>query len=213
MKMIKAILWDNDGVLVDTEKYFFSATRNVLATVGVDLTRDLFIEFSLIRGWGLREYLEKAHGDTNRYDELRNKRNLVYSELLQTETHLIKGIKSTLKLLADHYKMGIVTSSRREHFDIIHRNTGILDYFDFIITREEYKNSKPDPEPYLKGLEMTGVKPSECVVIEDSARGLTAANAAGLFCFMIPNELSRPETYDGEYKLLEDCREIILNLN
>lgn len=207
--MIKAILWDNDGVLVDTEKLFFASTRKVLITVGIDLTRDLFIEFSLIRGIGLREYLDKYNVDTRRYEELRKKRNAEYSELLKKEACLIKGIKPTLKSLSGLYKMGIVTSSRREHFDIIHRDTKILDYFNFILTREDYKNSKPDPEPYLKGLERTGVKPSECVVIEDSARGLKAANQAGLFCFMIPNDLSRPDTYDGDYKLLENSGEII----
>lgn len=207
--MIKAILWDNDGVLVDTEKLFFASTRKVLITVGIDLTRDLFIEFSLIRGIGLREYLDKYNVDTRRYEELRKKRNAEYSELLKKEACLIKGIKPTLKSLSGLYKMGIVTSSRREHFDIIHRDTKILDYFNFILTREDYKNSKPDPGPYLKGLERTGVKPSECVVIEDSARGLKAANQAGLFCFMIPNDLSRPDTYDGDYKLLENSGEII----
>lgn len=211
--MIKAILWDNDGVLVDTEILFFEATRKTLASVGIDLTRDLFIEFSLIRGAGLCDYLNENNVDTRRCDELRKQRSAVYSDLLKKEPRLIKGVKQVLQSLSGHYKMGIVTSSRKEHFDIIHTNTGILDYFDFVLTREDYQNSKPDPEPYLKGLEMTGVKPSECVVIEDSARGLTAANRAGLFCFMIPNELSSPETYDGKYTLLESCSDIIRQLN
>ena len=207
--MIKAVLWDNDGVLVDTEKLFFQATKKTLAPVGIELPRDLFVEYSLIKGVGLRDYLTKYNLDPELYEDLRKKRSTEYSNLLKTKTELITGVSETLKSLYSCYKMGIVTSSRKHHFEIIHKNTNILKYFDFVLTREDYTNSKPDPEPYLKGLEMIGVKPEECIAIEDSARGLKSANRAGIFCLMIPNELSLPETYDGAYKLLGHCSEII----
>lgn len=207
--MIKAVLWDNDGVLVDTEKLFFEATKNTLASVGVELSRELFVEYSLIKGIGLREYLTHYNLDPGLYESLRKKRILKYSKLLETKTELIKGVSQTLKSLHNQYKMGIVTSSRKQHFEIIHKNTNILKYFDFALTREDYTKSKPDPEPYLKGLEMADVKPEECIVIEDSARGLTSANRAGIFCLMIPNQLSPPETYNGDYKLLNHSSEII----
>ncbi len=207
--MIKAVLWDNDGVLVDTEKLFFEATKNTLASVGVELSRDVFVEYSLIKGVGLREYLTHYNLNPGLYESLSKKRRLKYSKLLETKTELIEGINQTLKSLHNHYKMGIVTSSRKQHFEIIHKNTNILKYFDFVLVREDYTNSKPDPEPYLKGLEMIDVKPEECIVIEDSARGLKSANRAGIFCLMIPNQLSLPETYVGNYKLLKDCSEIL----
>ena len=207
--MIKAVLWDNDGVLVDTEKLFFEATKNTLASVGVELSRELFVEYSLIKGIGLREYLTHYNLDPGLYESLRKKRSTEYSRLLETKTELIEGINQTLNFLYDHYKMGIVTSSRKQHFEIIHKNTNILKYFKFVLTREDYRNSKPDPEPYLKGLDMIDVKPEECIVIEDSARGLKSANRAGIFCLMIPNQLSSPETYNGDYKLLNHSSEII----
>ena len=207
--MIKAVLWDNDGVLVDTEKLFFEATKNTLASVGVELSRELFVEYSLIKGVGLREYLTHYNLSLGLYESLRKKRSIEYSRLLETKTELIEGINQTLKFLHDHYKMGIVTSSRKQHFEIIHKNTNILKYFKFVLTREDYRNSKPDPEPYLKGLDMIDVKPEECIVIEDSARGLKSANRAGIFCLMIPNQLSSPETYNGDYKLLNHSSEII----
>ena len=207
--MIKAILWDNDGVLVDTEKLFFAATRHVLSTVGFDLTEELFIEFSLIKGNGLRDYMEQNGYETSNFEDLRKIRNEKYSVLLEKESRLIPGVKETLASLYGDYTMGIVTSSKKVHFDIIHQHTDIRHFFDFVLTREDYKNSKPDPEPYLKGLQKLGISPEECIVIEDSARGLKAANQADLFCLMIPNELSRPETYNGDYKLLKNTAEII----
>lgn len=207
--MIKAILWDNDGVLVDTERLFFSATRTILATVGFDLTPDLFTEFSLVRGNGLQDYMAENGYDTSNFQALREQRNLEYSRLLKDEIRLMPGIRSTLQALYGKYKMGIVTSSRRDHFDLIHRDTNILTYFEFVLTREDYLNSKPDPEPYRRGLERIGVLPEECIAVEDSARGLTAANSAGLFCLMLPNELSRPETYQGDYELITTASDII----
>lgn len=205
---VKAILWDNDGVLVDTENLFFEATKKTLASFGFDLTRELFVEYSLIKGSGFKEYLSEFNFDTAQYETYREKRSAEYTALLQTGIALLPGINETLKSLYNSYKMGIVTSSRKSHFDIIHKETDILQYFDFILTREDYTSSKPNPEPYLKGLEMAGVKPEECIVIEDSARGLKAANLAGIFCLMLPNDLSRPETYEGDYKLLSHPREI-----
>jgi len=211
--MIKCILWDNDGVLVDTEKLFFRATRETLATVGIDLTSELFAEFSLIRGEGLEEYLNMGGIDPSHQDYLRKMRNMMYSKLLSAESTLFSGVTETLQYLHGQYKMGIVTSSRRDHFDIIHHSTGILKYFNFILTREDYKNSKPDPEPYLLALENAEVEKHECIVVEDSARGLLSANRAGLFCLMIPNELSLPETYTGNFRQLRNIRDVpgILN--
>ncbi len=126
---------------------------------------------------------------------------------------MIPGVKETLEHLYGSYSMGIVTSSKKVHFDIIHKNTDIPGYFDFVLTREDYKESKPNPEPYQKGLQMLNVSPNECIVIEDSARGLKSANQAGLFCLMIPNALSRPATYEGDYKLLKNTAEIITFLD
>lgn len=206
--MIKAILWDNDGILVDTEKLFYQATKETLATAGIDLKKDLFIEFSLVRGNGLKDYLLHAGVSGEDWESLRKVRNDRYSELLTESATLIDGVTETLETLFGNYTMGIVTSSRSDHFDIIHRSTGILHYFDFVLTSADYINTKPDPEPYLLGLKRTGVDKHECVVIEDSARGLTAANKAGIPCLMIPNEMSCIETYKGDFKLLNSVRDV-----
>ena len=86
--------------------------------------------------------------------------------------------------------MGIVTSSRKEHFDIIHKRSNILKYFDFVITSDDFSKSKPNPEPYLIGIANTGYDASECVVIEDSERGVFSAKKANLFCIAIPNDMT-----------------------
>ncbi|MFA6011249.1 MAG: HAD family phosphatase [Desulfobacteraceae bacterium] len=206
--MIKAILWDNDGVLVDTETFFFRATKDVLASLGVHLSKEQFIDYSLVKGYGFCDYMAAGGLDVSGCEPLRLQRNSLYSSYLRTTHTLIDGVEETLSALHGRYAMGIVTSSQREHFDIIHEKTGILKYFDFVITSDECENTKPHPEPYLKGLAHAGVSGDECLVVEDSARGLSAANRAGIKCLMIPHELSGPENYKGDYLLLQSIRDV-----
>jgi HAD superfamily hydrolase (TIGR01509 family) len=206
--MIKAILWDNDGVLVDTEHYFFRATQETLASVGVPLSKEQFIDFSLVKGYGLWEYLMAGGVDVPDCEAIRQRRNRLYSEYLRSAHTLIDGVAETLEALHGRYAMGVITSSQKEHFDIIHEKTGILRYFDFVITSDECENTKPHPEPYLKGLDRIGVSCGECLAVEDSARGLASANNAGIRCLMIPHSLSAPESYKGDYLLLESVRDV-----
>jgi HAD superfamily hydrolase (TIGR01509 family) len=104
--------------------------------------------------------------------------------------------------------MGIVTSSRPEHFEIIHQSTGLLQYFDFVVTSLEFTHYKPHPEPYLVGLERIGHTKDECIVIEDSPRGLMAASAAGIRCLVIPNGLAAKEDFSGATMVLNAVTDV-----
>jgi HAD superfamily hydrolase (TIGR01509 family) len=193
--MIRAILWDNDGVLVDTERLYFEATRSVLAENGAELTVPIYKEFLLKRSEGAWHLATDAGVSEREIPRLRSERDRRYSELLSQESLVMDHAAETLRRLCPHFKMGVVTSSRREHFDIIHRTSGLLPFFDFILTREDYANSKPDPEPYLLALQHTAAAKAECLAIEDAERGLRAAKAAGLSCWVVPTIL----TSDGDF--------------
>lgn len=210
--MIKAIFWDNDGVLVDTERLYYKATQIMLASVGVHLAREQFIEYSLVHGKGAWHLAEERGVTPDHIDRLRNERNVLYGKLLEEEHIVIDGARDALETLSQRYVMGIVTSSRPEHFEIIHRRTGFLKYFQFTITRDEYTHSKPHPEPYLLALERSGLSAKECLVIEDSERGLIAANKAGLRCIVIPNEFTKGSDFTGAYKVMRDLKELLAEL-
>lgn len=177
------IFWDNDGVLVDTEKLYFQASREALGTLGFELTIQHFTEVSLGSG---RSVFELATADPVIMEELRQWRNRRYCELLAGRDLLLPGVRTALEKLAVHKKMAVVTSSRRDHFEVIHAGTKILHHFDFILCREDYREAKPHPEAYRLALTRSGREASRCLVIEDSARGLAAAKAAGLTCWVIP---------------------------
>jgi len=172
-----AILWDNDGVLVDTEKVFFEANRRELAALGVAATWADFEDVCLRRGESLLS-LSQLDGDDLR--ALYARRNALYSDLLGTEEFVIAGMAELLGRLAPRFHMGIVTSSRRDHFEVIHARSGLLPHFAFHVVREDYALSKPHPDSYLAGIERTGLPPDRCLAVEDSPRGVAAARAAGL---------------------------------
>ena len=205
--MLKAILWDNDGVLVDTEGLYFQAGQEILATQGVELTKENFIEQSLKKGKSVFDFLPNQ--DKNYVDQLRITRNERYSALLREGVEVLDGVVETLEALQGRLHMGVVTGSRRAHFDIIHGQTNLMRFFEFVLAREDYTLSKPHPDAYLKAMAMHGWTPEDCVVIEDSERGCVAAAAAGLRVFAIPNALSVHGDFSPAYKVLGHVREVV----
>ena len=85
-------------------------------------------------------------------ERLRNDRNARYSELLAQAPRVTAGVTDVLDALHGRYVMGVVTSSRKDHFDVIHRNTGLLKYFDFVLTASDFTRVKPHPEPYVRAV-------------------------------------------------------------
>ena len=211
--MFKAIFWDNDGILVDTEHLYYQASREALEQVGVQLSLADFVTLTLDLGQSPLVLAEQQGIAAAEIEKLRHFKNHRYGELLQSGAEPMSGALETLAALHGIMTMAIVTSSRKDHFDLIHQNNGMLSYFDFILTREDYRRSKPDPEPYLKALAISGLRPEECLVIEDTQRGLQAARSAGLRCIVIPNRLAPHNTFPDAFCILPDLgrvREFLL---
>ncbi|HUK34595.1 MAG TPA: HAD family phosphatase [Vicinamibacterales bacterium] len=201
--MIRAIFWDNDGVLVDTERLYFQATQETLDSVGVVLDHEHYVEFFLRQGRGAWHLLEERGVGAVDIERLRQRRNDLYSELLRRDACAIDGVADTLDILHGKYVMGIVTSSRRDHFDIIHSRCNLRQYFDFILTSGDFQRAKPHPDPYLMAIERSGARPDECVAIEDSERGLRAATDAGIRCIVIPTALTEGGDFSRAYCVLD----------
>jgi HAD superfamily hydrolase (TIGR01509 family) len=206
--MFKAILWDNDGVLVDTEHLYCEATRQVFAAAGITLGNDDFREMFLTGNMGAWQRLIAQGRTAAEIARIRDERNDIYGALLRGRDHAVAGVHEVLQALHGRYAMGVVTSSRRDHFEIIHSTSGLLPYFDFVLTREQYVNSKPDPEPYLAGIAKTGFGAAQCLAVEDTPRGLTAATGAGAQCVVIPNALTASGDFGAAYKILRHIREL-----
>lgn len=207
--MKKVILWDNDGVLVDTEKYYFQANKEILSKIGIELTEDVFADLSLKKGTSVFNLAYDYSYTQNEVKELIQERNKLYSELITEHNCKIAGAEKVLSALYGKIKMGVVTSSRSIHFEQIHNKTDLIKYFDFILTREDYINSKPSPEPYSKALLKADCIADEAVVFEDTIRGLTSALAAGIDCYIIPNRFLMDEKFEGSQKILQSIDEVL----
>lgn len=170
----------------------------------------MYVQYFLKQSHGTWHLAKELGYSDNTISELRMERNNLYSKLLESETEIIDGVEDVLRLLHGKVKMGIVTSSRKDHFKIIHKRTGFLKYFDFFITSEDVKNAKPDPEPYIKALQLSGMNKEECIVVEDSERGLRSAIATGLKCYIIPTSLTLNSDFSGAEKILNNIKEILL---
>jgi HAD superfamily hydrolase (TIGR01509 family) len=208
----KAIFWDNDGVLVDTEELYFKATQRVLADVGIPLTEPDYIELFLIQGRGAFHLALERGMPPDDVERLRTDRNVLYGQWLATETRVMDDVCRVLEALHGRSVMGVVTSSRKDHFDVIHAQTGLLKYFDFVLTAADFRRVKPDPEPYRRAVERAGFDASECVAIEDSARGLEAARAAGVPCIVVPTRLTRGCQFPGAECVLPALGDLLMRL-
>jgi HAD superfamily hydrolase (TIGR01509 family) len=205
---VQVLLWDNDGVLVDTEHLYFEATRDVLATAGIALTLDHYREMNLRQGRSCFDLARDAGASDDAIEGLKRVRNDAYHARVREGVELIDGVWDTLSALHGRYPMAIVTSSRPENLHAIHRHHGIDRFFDLVVASGDYARSKPHPDPYLEAARRLGVDPSVCTVIEDSERGLRAALAAGMHCFVIPNELTRTADFSGAHRMLSSIREV-----
>lgn len=206
--MIQAIFWDNDGVLVDTEHLYFIATRDILAKRGIELTETQYLELFLQRSRGILHFADRYGWTEDELQRARRERSALYGALLRERARVIDGVEDVLARLHGRYTMGIVTSSQREHFDIVHATSGLLHYFDFVLASGDYSEPKPDPAPYLAAVARAGVEKEACLVIEDSERGLVAAQAAGLKCAVVPSRLTAGRPFAGAYKILSSVREV-----
>jgi HAD superfamily hydrolase (TIGR01509 family) len=206
--MIEAIFWDNDGVLVDTEHLYYEATRRVLASVGIELTEELYRDLFLVQGKGAWHLAEAQGVPPERIQQLKDERGALYSRMIGEEPRLIPGVLDILQQLHGRYVMGIVTSSRRDHFDLIHRDTGLRKYFDFVITADDCPRTKPCPDGYAMAVARSGAGPEACLAVEDSERGVEAATAAGIRCVVVPSRLTRTQKFVGALYRLEAVNEL-----
>ncbi len=205
---VDAILFDNDGVLVDTEPLFFRATQELLATVDVDLREEDYREISMRHGRSVFE-LAAARGVSDREIlGLRERRGARYAELIDEGVRVLAGVKKTLERLHGLMPLAIVTSSNRDHFDRIHQQTDLMQYFDFVLADGDYSKQKPHPAPYLTAASRLAIEPPRCLVVEDTERGLASADRAGMRCIVIPNALTEAGNFDRAHGVLDTMHEL-----
>lgn len=210
--MKKFILFDHDGVLVDTEYWYYKAGDRALAEIGLVLDKGQYL-LDMSQGAGTWAQAKAAGVDDRTIGRLRKARNAYYQQYLRTEAIEIDGVTDALAELSRHARMAIVTTSKRADFELIHQDLHISRYMDFVLVRDDYTRAKPDPEPYLTALKRFGAANEEALVVEDSSRGLQSAVAAAIDCAIVYNKFTESHDFSkARYRIrnLGELTDIIL---
>ncbi|MBD1401480.1 HAD family hydrolase [Pelovirga terrestris] len=205
--MKKIILFDHDGVLVNTEHWYYLANKRALAELDIDLPLPVYLEL-MADGTKVWTLAQAVGIDDQQIATARARRDNYYQQYLITEDIEIDGVTETLKELSAVCRMAIVTTSRRVDFELIHRHRQLIDYMDFILTVEDYPRAKPYPDPYLSALRRFQVTADQAIVVEDSARGLKSAVAAGVDCIVVHNEFTASHDLSAATLKIADIREL-----
>ena len=212
--MKKYILFDHDGVLVDTEFWYYKAGERALADIGLTLDKDQYLR-DMNQGLGTWRQALAAGIDEQTISRQRRVRDNYYQEYLRSEAIEIEGVVDTLAELSKYVRMAIVTTAKRVDFEIIHEKRHMRQFMEFVLVREDYKLAKPHPEPYLTGLQRLGATKEEALVVEDSSRGLNSAVAAGIDCAIVYNDFTKAHDFSqASYRIetLIELKDIILNV-
>lgn len=205
--MKKYILFDNDGVLVETEQWYFRANVEILKTMGITLDEERYRDI-MVNGQSAFLLAEEQGFDPETVEKHRDKRNELYQHYIHTEDIAIEGVQEVLAALRQKYRMGIVTSARREDFELIHAGRGITEHMEFVLCSGEYGRSKPHPDPYLQGLERFGGEKHEAIVVEDSQRGLRSAVNAGIECVIVHNHFTTDHDFSDATHRIKTLQEL-----
>jgi HAD superfamily hydrolase (TIGR01509 family) len=208
----KCILFDHDGVLVDTEFWYYKAGERALADIGLTLDKDQYLR-DMNQGLGTWGQARAAGVDEQTISRQRAVRNDYYQQYLRAEAIEIEGVVETLAELSKYVRMAIVTTAKRADFEIIHEKGHMRKFMEFVLVREDYKLAKPHPEPYLTGLKRLGAAKEETLVVEDSSRGLNSAVAAGIDCAIVQNDFTKAHDFSqATYRIetLIELKDIVL---
>jgi HAD superfamily hydrolase (TIGR01509 family) len=202
------ILFDHDGVLVDTEFWYYKAAERALADVGFTLDKDRYVR-DMNLGLGTWVQPREAGIDEATINRQRDARNDYYREYLRTEAIEIEGVVEALGTLSGLVRMAIVTTAKRADFDLIHEKREIRQFMDFVLVREDYERAKPHPEPYLTGVKRFGASKEDVLVVEDSARGLSSAVAAGIDCATVYNDFTKNDDFSRAMYRIHALSELV----
>lgn len=210
--MDKALLFDLDGVLIDSEEAHFESHRRALEKFGISLSIEDYFKKGLSRD-PVAFYLEMAQlqGAKNfPVEEARSLKKEIFKTLYQ-KIVLNDGVKELLEASKGNFRIGLVTASSRDYAKTILESTGIWDFFEIVVSGRELTNSKPHPEPYLRAISLLKVKPGRCIAFEDSSKGILSAKSAGTICVAYETRYGKYQDLSCADLQISDFRKIDVN--
>ncbi|GBC99166.1 Phosphorylated carbohydrates phosphatase [bacterium HR17] len=191
---VRALIFDFDGVLVDSERIQFEALQVALREVGLTLAWDDYraIGIGLPDRDAVRLALQRrGTNDPKLVDKVLARKTALYDAWLTERVKASDGMANIVRALAQRFVLAIASGAMRHQIEAVLQREGVRECFAVIVSHDDYERGKPDPTPFLLALERLNegvqppLRPHECVVVEDAPAGVQAARAAGMRCVAV----------------------------
>jgi HAD superfamily hydrolase (TIGR01509 family) len=205
------VLFDLDGVIIDSEELQYQAYQHVLAPFGVRVSREEYGSEWVGKGRGA-EYAVETYELALTPEEVRQRRTRVYFDILRNGVSLMPGVVAALERLRSRFALAVATNSNREDTAFVLEHLAVSQYFTAVVTRDMYAHAKPAPDAFLTAARGLGLPPQRCVVIEDAFKGVMAAARAGCKCVAIPHDFTRGNDFSAATRVVGSLDEVTVEL-
>lgn len=210
--MLKAVIYDMDGLMVDSEPISFRATELVLEKYGHsinEIPKEMVSDALGRRVVDILGIFKDILNIKASVDELKEERNKVFMQEIKKDLKAMPGLEKSLKMFRKHnMKIALASSAFMDYIDFVLDRFNIRSYFDAIVSGDDVKKGKPDPETYAIACRLLNIEPRCCVVLEDAPNGIKAAKTAGCRCIAIKNQNMLPHDLSKADIALDSLEEI-----
>ena len=198
---IKAVLWDLDGVLVDTGEFHYLAWADTFQKHNIPFSRGLFEHTFGMNNWGTLTTILGSKPDQALHDQLSEQKEENFREIITGQTRPLPGVIETLDFLKSKgIRQAIASSAPWENIDALVDALSLRGYFDAIVSGNQMPG-KPAPDVFLAAARAVDVLPQNCLVIEDAAAGVAGAKSAGMLCLAVTNTNPAEKLHQADYIL------------
>jgi len=212
LNKIKGVLVDLDGTLVDSLKVYEKSYQILFKELGIEVNQGFLKNF----GESPIELAKRI------YENYKDKLNISFEEFISLREKILNNLIPEIKftpgakeflyyIKEKNFKVGVVTSSSRYFTENLLNNLGLNGFFDVIVTSDDTKKPKPDPEPYLIALNKLNLLPDECIAIEDSIYGIISAKSAGINVIAVLTGVNNRKEMKGlgVYKIFKNLKDVL----